>query len=340
MKILVYNWHEPYICMFAATGHDFDVAPPLQVASRVPDGYDQDMLDRREYPGFRWHTGFRPLPANVTEVTFEESEDKIAAGAYDMILCTALPDVPAVQKYSVPRLFVMYNMVGTDSQNEGMVKADYVTSLQPFFRSMDLAHISEKKRLDWGWTAPVVKSGIDPDDYGPFDGSLPRVLRVGNSLRRRNHMLGYSIQEEILGGDIPSTILGLNPDIPSSRPSTDWEDLKEHYRHHRVMLSTLTNEHEDGYNCAVLEAMASGMPIVSLANSSTPIIDGVNGYVSDDLGYLRQRLLELLEDRELAVELGARARQTIVDDFHISDFVAGWNRVFDDCVAGRLENVV
>ena len=38
------------------------------------------------------------------------------------------------------------------------------------------------------------------------------------------------------------------------------------------------DEYEDGYNLAMLEAMASGMPVVALANRSSPITDGVDGF--------------------------------------------------------------
>jgi glycosyltransferase involved in cell wall biosynthesis len=321
MRILVYNWHEPYICMFAATGHDFDVAPP------------------KSNQGQQWRPSHRPPPGNVSLVSYQEAKDLAACGAYDLVLCLCLTDVTDTQDWPVPRLHIVVNMIESDAEANEQTKEGFLDYIKPLFGKADIAFSSEKKRLNWGWDARVVKHGIEGNDYGPYDGGYCRVLRVGNNLKKRGAIHGYSIQQAILGDDIPSTILGLNPDIPESAPSRDWEDLKEHYRLHRVMLSTLTDEHEDGYNCAVLEAMASGMPIVALANSSTPIVDGVNGFVSPDLGYLRLCLIKLLHEPALARELGSRARETVVEKFHIRDFVAGWNQVFDDCVAGRLEKI-
>jgi len=313
-RVLVLNWHEPYICLYAAMGHQFDVAPPPQ------------------NPEKRWNQGFRPLPDNVTEISWESAEEGARTGRYDLFVGLTLQDVQTVQEWDLPRLFVMLNMIGTDAGLDGAEKEAYVERLRPFFREVDISFISEKKRRNWGWEAPVVVSGIDPDDYGGFTGENARVLRVGNMLKERDHMQGFGIQEEILGDGIPSAIVGVNPTIPESHASESWEDLKEQYRRNRVLLCTLTNGHEDGYNLAILEAMATGMPVVSIANSSSPIVDGYNGFISDDYDYLREKLRLLLADGELATELGRNARQTVVEKFHIRDCAAAWEEVFADTV--------
>ncbi|MCC7262317.1 MAG: glycosyltransferase, partial [Candidatus Latescibacteria bacterium] len=313
----MFNWHEPYICLFARTDHLFHVLPPAQQPRRT------------------WNRAFRPLPANVAEVTWAQAEAGVRQGAYDLVLCLALPDLQVVQGWQVPRLFVMLNMIGTDSGSSGAEKQAFINNLRPLFREVDLAFISEKKRRDWGWDAPVVVSGIETEAYGGYTGELARVLRVGNMLRERDHMQGFSAQEAILGDHLPSTILGVNPGIPAARASADWEDLKAQYRRHRLLLNTLTDEHEDGYNLGMLEAMATGMPVVSTPNSSSPIIDGYNGFVAADHQVLRQRIELLLADQALAAELGRNARQTVVEQFNIEACAAGWNEVFAQCVARR-----
>ena len=324
--MLVFNWHEPYICLFAHTGHTFHVSPPLQ----APDQHLH--TEGRK----RWDHRFRPLPPNVVEIDEEAAVRKLGEGAFDLVVCLTLQDVVAMQQWQVPRLFVMLNMIDTDSGLNGAQKRAYVERLRPLFREVDLSFISEKKRRNWDWEAPVVISGIDPHEYGGYSGASAKVLRVGNMLKERDHMQGFSIQEQILGGEIDSSVIGVNPTVPLARPSENWEDLKEQYRRHRLLLNTLTEAHEDGYNLGMLEAMATGMPVVSTANSSSPIIDGHNGFISDDPEYLRAKIRLLLEDRELAAELGCKARQTIVEHFHIDTCAAGWDRVFNDTI-GRWE---
>ena len=133
----------------------------------------------------------------------------------------------------------MLNMIGTDAGLSGAQKQAYVERLRPLFNQVDLSFISEKKRRDWAWEAPVVVSGIDPDDYGDYTGEWAKVMRVGNMLKERDHMQGFSIQEQILGGQFPSSVIGVNPTVPGARPSKSWADLKEQYRHHRLLLNTL-----------------------------------------------------------------------------------------------------
>ena len=321
--MLVFNWHEPYICLFAHTGHTFHVSPPLQAP------------DQRLHAAGRksWDVRFRPLPQNVVEVNAETAVQKLNEGAYDLVVCLTLQDVVALQQWDVPRLFVMLNMIGTDAGLSGAQKQAYVERLRPLFKEVDLSFISEKKRRDWGWEAPVVVSGIDPDDYGDYSGEWAKVIRVGNMLKERDHMQGFSIQEQILGDQFPSSVIGVNPTVPAARPSENWQDLKEQYRRHRLLLNTLTDGHEDGYNLGMLEAMATGMPVVSTPNSSSPIIDGYNGFISDDAEYLRAKIRLLLTDREAAVELGRNARQTVIEHFHINTCAAGWDRLFAESIA-------
>jgi glycosyltransferase involved in cell wall biosynthesis/GT2 family glycosyltransferase/tetratricopeptide (TPR) repeat protein/2-polyprenyl-3-methyl-5-hydroxy-6-metoxy-1,4-benzoquinol methylase len=314
LDVLVFNWHEPYIALFACTGHRFYVSPPAAA------------------PQKGWNTAFRPLPANVTPIPWAEAQNRALIGGFDLALCLTLQDVQAVQGWPLPKLFCMLNMIGTDAGLSGPEKEAYVQRLKPLFTDVGISFISEKKRRDWNWDGPVVVSGIDPEQYGGYTGDEARILRVGNMLQERDRMQGYSVQREILGADLPSTILGVNPDIEVSRPSRDWEDLKNHYRTHRLLLSTLGDADEDGYNLAVLEAMASGMPVVATPNSSLPITDGHDGYVSDDPQVLRRRIRQLLADRDLAAELGANARRTVAERFHIRDCAAGWQRVFSACI--------
>jgi glycosyltransferase involved in cell wall biosynthesis len=186
--------------------------------------------------------------------------------------------------------------------------------------------ISATKRADWGLQGDVITPGIDLADYGGYHGGEARVLRVGNLLRQRDLMLGYTAQCAILPG-VPSTLLGLGTEQYGGRFSTGWDDLRGCFRSHRVYLNTTVDGYEDGYNLSMLEAMATGMPVVSTANRTSPIVDGVNGFVSSDVGVLADRIAQLIDDRELAARLGAAARETVRSQFSIETFVSRWEAV-------------
>ncbi len=52
--------------------------------------------------------------------------------------------------------------------------------------------------------------------------------------------------------------------------------------------------------------------------------DGVDGFVSSDAAVLNARLRDLMEDRELARTLGARARETVAAKFPMEAFCEKW----------------
>jgi len=315
MRILTFNWHEAYICLLAKTGHQWHIIERLKGGVK------------------HWLYQVRPLPSNATLVDEQTAMEKLNRGGYDLVVCHNVKDLMQVQASSVPKIMVFHNKLSTEIALGGnQVNRDkYLNDLRNLLDNIPHLHlvfVSESKRADWGLPGQVITPGIGLDEYRGYEGTEPKVLRVGNFIKERDIMMGFSAQEQILFG-IPSTLLGLNPTVPGAKISNSWEDLKQHYRSHRVYLNTTVEGWEDGYNLAMLEAMATGMPVVSTANSTSPVVDGYNGYISDDLKYLREKILYLLEDREEAVRLGKNARKTVEERFNINDFVAKWREVME-----------
>jgi glycosyltransferase involved in cell wall biosynthesis len=104
----------------------------------------------------------------------------------------------------------------------------------------------------------------------------------------------------------------------------DWEDLKEQLRTHRVYLYTPIFPYEDGYNLALLEAMATGMPIATLKSATSPVHDGSEGVVASTAEELRGRVIALLDDPAEALRLGNGARKRVEHEFPISRFQNAW----------------
>ena len=90
----------------------------------------------------------------------------------------------------------------------------------------------------------------------------------------------------------------------------------------------------DGYNLAMLEAMATGAPVVSYANPTSFITDGVDGFLSDDINSLRKTISSLMDDRELATSIGAAGKRTVEKRFGLEAFLKKWNTVFYDIARG------
>ena len=59
------------------------------------------------------------------------------------------------------------------------------------------------------------------------------------------------------------------------------------------------------------------------------IVNGVNGFISNDENELREYAQQLLDDKELREKLGKAARETVVRDFSEEKFIDNWNKTFD-----------
>ncbi|HEB73081.1 MAG TPA: glycosyltransferase, partial [Nitrospirae bacterium] len=141
----------------------------------------------------------------------------------------------------------------------------------------------------------------------------------------------YLLQEEVLK-DLPNILIGENPDIPDCEVSKGWDDLKKAYRENRLFINTTMPPWEDGYNLGLLEATATGMPVVSVSNPTCPITDGVDGYVCDDAATMRKRVIELIDNRDLAAQIGGRGREMARQKFPMDTFLEKWNSAINKAV--------
>jgi hypothetical protein len=248
----------------------------------------------------------------------------MAHNVHDLIDCRGI---------DLPRVFVVHGTLrGRLLEEKSRLEPDlYLSYFRELLDSMRcrLVYISELKLRDWGIPGTVIVSAVDSAEYGPYRGDKAVILRVCNHLRERGAILGSDAHEEICR-ELPSLVLGPNPGLANSRLPASWRDLKEEYRSCRVYLSTAIYPYEDGYNLAVLEAMASGMPVAALSNPTLPVRDGSEGVVSDTPAELRERVIHLLENPEEARRMGEAARARVNRDFPISEFREKWTSLADD----------
>jgi spore maturation protein CgeB len=310
LKILIFNWHEGYIHLLAKTGYHFDV------------------VEVRKGNRFGWIKEFRPVPPNCTLISEIDAVAGLKAGIYDRVICQNIDDLMLVYKYEIPKIQVFHTKFSyMTALLPGEVKDNLRTKLKQRIALMDnitLVFVSPSKREDWGFNGEVILPGVDTQEYSGYRGDIEKVLRVGNGLT----VTSVRYFHEKLKG-VPFTIVGDNPDIPESYLPASWEGYKSCLQDYRVYLHPLQESDDDGYNLAMLEAMATGMPVVSIANKTSPIIDGVNGYISQDHSYLKDRIQELLGNQSLAKSIGRKARESVIERFPIETFINNWRRVIE-----------
>lgn len=124
---------------------------------------------------------------------------------------------------------------------------------------------------------------------------------------------------------LPVKVFGDTPGLSVPAESTD--HLISEYQKSLIFVNTSTIS---PVPTSLLEAMSCGCAVVSTATCMIPevIQDGVNGFISNDESVLRERIIQLLQNPELAKQIGQKARETVVNKFNITRFVNDWNNIF------------
>ena len=306
-RVLAFNWHEPYLALLARTGAAWSVATWHRP----------------------WNRAYRPVPASVRLVDDpEEARTLIEDRRVDLVLCQAPDDLAWLGDRPIPVVYLAHNSLANETRvaPPGTAEALRERVGRRLARHGGLfVAISDMKLASWGLPGRVVPPGVDPGEYTGWTGEAAAALTVGNLLAERDHMLGYSALAAALAG-LPWRILGTNPTL-GVREAPDWDALRAAYRTHRCYAHATRWPWEDGWNLALLEAMATGMPVVTWTHPTSPIRPGLEGFLADDAEDFRRWVRRLLDDPELAARLGARARARALACFPLDAFVARWQTV-------------
>jgi len=167
--------------------------------------------------------------------------------------------------------------------------------------------VSRSRARSWGVTHLVLPNSADPDAYLPYVGDVACGLRVVDEATVKRGEHAWAFHERAMDG-LPLRIVGHAPDLRGVAAADDWHHLKRMLASHRFVVHTTDPRYEDGYDLAVLEAMAAGVPVLTNRNATTIVQHGVTGFVSETPDEMRAHAHKLLADEGLAREIGANAR--------------------------------
>jgi glycosyltransferase involved in cell wall biosynthesis len=272
-----------------------------------------------------WDERIRPLPGNI--VIYPSVKSALESSSWDWILAHNANDLLDSRSIFLPKVFLVHGTLsGRILQDQSNIDGErYLKNLALLLNSYSchVVYISELKKRDWGIPGKVIRTAINPADYGGYRGNVPGILTVGNYLKERGAMLGWEAHRTICR-KLPYALVGVNPGLAGSRVAESWEELKESYRSYRIYLHTAQYPYEDGYNLAVLEAMATGMPVATLSHPTTPIKNSIEGIVGSSPEELRRRIIRLLHDPDQAMRMGRAARHKLESEFPYSKFKMDW----------------
>jgi glycosyltransferase involved in cell wall biosynthesis len=175
--------------------------------------------------------------------------------------------------------------------------------------------------------AAIVAQLIDRKGHRVLFDALPRVLEKYSTLVVL--VLGQGPLEQALKAYTSKLaighalrFLGFRPDLDRLLPCID------------VLVHPAWME---GLGVSLLEAAASGIPIVATRTGGIPEIvhDRINGFLfaCGDHRHLAQILIELLSDRQNARAAGAEGRRIVLERFSIANMVKGNHGVYESLLA-------
>lgn len=324
MRVLTFNSHQPYIHLLA-TALDWEIGvitPDLPSGGRAA-----------------WDARIRPLPENLR--LYPSVSSALADRSWDWVLTHNVNDLMDCRGVTLPIVFLVHGTLsGRILQDQSSIdRNSYLRNLGMLLESHRcvVVYISPLKREDWALPGEVILPGIDTSLYGEYRGDTRAVLRVCNNMRERGRMLGFETHREICLG-LPTLVLGVNRGMAESRLATNWNDLKDQYCRNRVYLNTPVYPYEDGYNLAMLEAMASGMPVAAVAHPTSPIEHGVDGVVGCSAKELREHIVRLLDNPGESQRLGVAAKRKVQEMFPISAFRSAWDALASSLRGNRRGN--
>ncbi len=183
----------------------------------------------------------------------------------------------------------------------------------------------------------------DPAEFGPYTGSKKQVFNVSQSFKQRVDFCNYNIWDQVTKG-LPRQVAGSEnePLGDDWMGCVDYKTLKMALRQSRVYFYTGT--YPASYTLSFIEAWMTGIPVVAigpkLGNSpfelgqntyEVPdlIESGKNGYWSDNIKVLRSQVFHLLNEPEIAKQMGRAGRKRAIELFGKEKIKTQWKDFFD-----------
>jgi hypothetical protein len=191
-----------------------------------------------------------------------------------------------------------------------------------------IVHVTHFNRLMWDNGATptaVIEHGVAVPPDAVYDGRLPRGLVAINGLAGRGRRLGADVFEAVRA-EVPLDLVGMGSEALGGLGEVPPPELPRFMAPYRFYLHPVRYT---SLGLSLCEAMAVGLPVVSLATAELPTIidDGVTGFVATDPQRLVTAMRRLLADPRLARDVGAAGRRLARQRFSIDRFIRDWDRL-------------
>lgn len=169
----------------------------------------------------------------------------------------------------------------------------------------------------------TIYPGIDENWWNGYVGDSATIVHCRNSFKDREPTK-YAEYKWIVDTN-KDVLIGSGGDKECSMT-----ELRDEFRKHRLFLNI--EIFTSTFSISSMEAMMTGMPIIcnDIEGTGEAIRNGIEGYASNNLGLLKIKVRELLNDHAMAKELGQNARKMAQIKFGTKQFNAAWNDLLDN----------
>jgi len=305
-RLRIFTWHIHGSYLFYLSQGDYDIFIPVN--TEKSDGY----YGRGETFPFGDNVYEVPV-AEVREMEFDvilfQTDDNYFIDQYQI-----LSDV----QRKIPRVYLEHDPPW-----------DHPTNAKHPVNDPDvvLVHVTHFNELMWdnqNQATYVIEHGVTESNV-KYSGRINRGIVVINNLPERGRLLGFDIFKEV-GKHIPLDLAGmgteafgigevLHPQLP---------DFISQYRFffNPIRYTSL--------GLAVCEAMMLGMPVVGLATTemAASIRNGYSGFTDTNISQLIDKMHILINNKDLAMEIGGNAKEVARSKFSITRFTKEWENLF------------
>ena len=179
----------------------------------------------------------------------------------------------------------------------------------------------------------VIPNGIDLEYFKPNvrNGKIPQVLFTGRVVYQKGLDLLIQALSEIMSIEWELSIIGDGSFKNQLHQLVELHGMVSRVRFHgwckqEELLPILARAHifvnpsrHEGMPNAVLEAMASGLPIIAtkIAGNEDLVVDGKNGYLveSENVNELKEAIKTLLTNKPMRIKMGQESRALVENKF-------------------------
>ena len=174
----------------------------------------------------------------------------------------------------------------------------------------------------------VIRFGKEPSDHLSWHGEMGTVGNVTQHMAQRGDSCGYSYYLQATA-DLPAAPAGPGSEaLPGGIGALGYDDMFRYLAASRAYVYTGTRP--ASYTLGLIEAMMTGVPVVSIGESAFGaggLFEGhlLTGYGYDNPAGAREFLRALLRDDILAADIGQMQRERALDLFGIQGVMDRWS---------------